>query len=347
MIRVLVVDDSSLVRQILKQKLSEFADIDVVATAADPYIARDRIVELNPDVMTLDIEMPRMDGVDFLRRLMPQFPVPTICFSSLAGKGSDLALSALAAGAVDYLTKPASGLSRQLPEMVAELAGKIRAAAKVNRDLLKRNATPINRILTAHPKVLKGSTDKVIALGASTGGTEALRRVLETLPADMPGMVVVQHMPPIMTMKFAERLDSLCALQVKEATDADRIIAGRVLIAPGGTQMKIERSGGVYQVRILPGDLVNGHAPSVEVLFDSVAEYAGSNAIGVMLTGMGRDGADAMRRMRDAGAKNIVQDEESSVVWGMPGEAFKAGAADKVTSLDLIAGEMLRLSEEL
>ncbi len=341
-------NDSALVRQILSSKLNEFDDIEVVATAADPYIARDKIVTLVPDVMTLDIEMPRMDGVEFLTKLIPQYPLATIVLSSLADKGSELALNALDAGALDFLTKPSQGLSQDMPVMIDELAAKIRSAAKVKKSMIRskrRTDDEIKKI--KKEKFLKGSTDKVIAIGASTGGTEAIRSILENLPVDMPGIVITQHMPPVMTKKFADRLDKLCSLQVKEAVDGDKILGGRALIAPGGKHMSVYRSGGEYSVKVKIGQPVNGHMPSVEVLFDSVAEDVGSNAIGIMLTGMGKDGALAMKRMHDAGSQNIIQDEASSVVWGMPGEAFKAGAAKRVEPLDAISTKLIRLSKKI
>lgn len=335
MIRVLVVDDSAFVRDVLKTKLSEFPDIEVVGTAQDPYVAKDLIPKLNPDVMTLDVEMPKMDGVTFLRKLMPQFPVRTIIVSSLTPRGGEVTIAALEAGAIDFVTKPGSDLARQLPQLMQELSTKIRMASKCQ--LIKpspKRTTPIAN--QAVNKVLKGSTDKLIAIGASTGGTEATRLVLEGLPMGMPGIVVTQHMPKGFTKAYAERLNSLFPFEVKEAEHDDRVIPGRVLIAPGETQMTVHRYGGQYRVAIGPGEKYNNHAPSVGRLFDSVADYVGSNAIGVMLTGMGKDGSLEMKTMKDKGAYNIVQDEKSSVVWGMPGEAFKADAHHELLPLDKI-----------
>lgn len=346
MIRVLCVDDSALIREVLSRQLSQFPDIEVVGTAANPYIARDKIVELNPDVLTLDIEMPRMDGVEFLQRLMPQFPIPVVVFSSLTPEGGIITLNALEAGAVDFVTKPGLGVQQGILALMDELAHKIRMASRVSREALKLRAQQKkSRPITPVPKsnVLRGSTDKVIALGASTGGTEAMRVIVEQLPADLPGMVVVQHMPPVMTEKFAARLNELSVLEIKEAKDGDRILNGHVLIAPGGKHMKVERSGGTYIVRVFNGEKVQGHAPSVEVLFESVAKEVGSNAYGIMLTGMGRDGAAAMLEMRKAGSRNIVQDEQSSVVWGMPGEAHKLGAADYTLPIEQIASKLVQL----
>lgn len=346
MIKVLCVDDSALIREVLAKHLSQYPDIEVVGTAANPYIARDRLVELNPDVMTLDIEMPRMDGVEFLTRLMPQYPIPVVVFSSLTPEGGVITLNALEAGAVDFVTKPGLGVQQGIIALIDELAGKIRMAARVSRESLQNRArqrkqrtiTPIRK-----SNILTGSTDKVIALGASTGGTEAMRVIVETLPADLPGMVVVQHMPPVMTEKFAMRLNELSALEIKEAKDGDRILNGHVLIAPGGKHMTVERSGGTYVVRVFNGEKVQGHAPSVEVLFNSIAKNVGSNAYGIMLTGMGRDGAAAMVEMKKAGSRNIVQDEQSSVVWGMPGEAYKMGAADFLLPIEQIAQKLVHL----
>lgn len=346
MIKVLCVDDSALIREVLAKHLSQYPDIEVVGTAANPYIARDRLVELKPDVMTLDIEMPRMDGVEFLSRLMPQYPIPVVVFSSLTPEGGVITLNALEAGAVDFVTKPGLGVQQGIIALIDELAAKIRVASRVNRESIQNRArmrgqrtiTPIRK-----SNILTGSTDKVIALGASTGGTEAMRVIVEQLPADLPGMVVVQHMPPVMTEKFAMRLNDLSALEIKEAKDGDRVLNGHVLIAPGGKHMTVERSGGTYVVRVFSGEKVQGHAPSVEVLFNSVAKNVGPNAYGIMLTGMGRDGAAAMVEMKKAGSRNIVQDEKSSVVWGMPGEAYKMGAADFLLPIEQIATKLVQL----
>lgn len=336
-IKVLVVDDSALVREVISTGLALDPEINVVGRASDPYIARDKIVQLKPDVLTLDIEMPRMDGVEFLRKLMPQFPLPVIVVSALSRKGSQITLDALSAGAVDFVTKPSIDVANGLQEMMSDLRFKVKMAARVNvshwkgRTRHSRNIAP-----PATVQSLSESTDKVIAIGASTGGTEAIKDVLSVLPPNTPGIVIVQHMPPVFTQKFAERLNTLCAIDVKEAEDGDRVLTGTALIAPGGKHMELKRSGGVYRVSIKDGDLVCGHKPSVEVLFRSVAKTVGTNAVGVMLTGMGADGADGMVEMRKAGARTVAQDEATSVVFGMPKEAYQRGGAEKLAALDKI-----------
>jgi two-component system, chemotaxis family, protein-glutamate methylesterase/glutaminase len=343
-IRVLVVDDSALVRSILKSGLSTDAEIEVVATASDPYQARDKILELEPDVLTLDVEMPRMDGVAFLRKLMPQFPIPVIMVSALTEKGKRITMDALESGALDFVTKPSTGISRGLNTMMGELIAKIKVASVAdvshwqNRKVVTREATVVN-------KVLSGSTDKVIAIGASTGGTEAIRTMIKMFPASTPGIVIVQHMPPGFIGAFAESLNRQSAMNVKEAESGDRVMPGRVLIAPGGLQMKVIRSGGIYQVQIFEGEKVNGHAPSVEVLFQSVAEYVGDNAFGVMLTGMGSDGSEGLLRMRRGGARTFGQDQKSSVVYGMPKAAFENGAVEKQFSIENMVPSILNVLE--
>jgi len=337
-IRVLVVDDSALVRQILKDGLSRDPRIEVVATASDPYIARDRIIQLKPDVVTLDVEMPRMDGVDFLRRLMPQYPLPVVMVSSLTRRGQQITLEALDAGAVDFVSKPTSNMASGLQEMLSELRIKVKNAARANVSHWKGAKLP-NEVTAVSPPnhALAESTDKVIAIGASTGGTEALKRVLPLFPATMPGIVVVQHMPPGFTRMFAERLNQLCAMEVKEAATGDRVMPGRILIAPGALQMRIIRSGGQYQVECTAGGKVSGHCPSVDVLMHSVAKNVGNNAVGVILTGMGGDGADGLMAMRQNGSYNIAQDEASCVVFGMPNVASQKGGIHKVYPLDRIS----------
>ncbi|MFH1139507.1 MAG: chemotaxis response regulator protein-glutamate methylesterase [Pseudomonadota bacterium] len=345
-IRVLIVDDSALVRDILARGLAADPGIEVVGTAPDPYVARDRIVELKPDVLTLDVEMPRMDGVDFLRKLMPQYPIPVVMVSALTQRGKKITLDALEAGAVDFVAKPSTDVARGLSAMMMELLTKVKIAstANVSHWKAKRPEAPI-RARTGS-KALDESSDKVIAIGASTGGTEAIRSIISQFPPNTPGTVIVQHMPAGFTKAFAERLNTQAAMEVKEAADGDRVMPGRVLLAPGGFQMTVVRSGGVYRVQIKSGEKVCGHIPSVEVMMNSVAEYVGSNAVGVMLTGMGRDGADAMLAMRKAGARNIAQDEATSVVFGMPKEAYERGGAERLVPLgdipqavlDLLAG---------
>jgi two-component system chemotaxis response regulator CheB len=336
-IRVLVVDDSALVRELLTAGLAKDPELEVVGSAANPFIARDKIVELRPDVLTLDVEMPRMDGVDFLRRLMPQYPIPVIMVSALTQKGAQITLEALEAGAIDFVTKPSTDVARGLNQMLADLRQKIKMAAQVDLSAWKHRAVRREKpgpvvVRTA----LSESTDKVIAIGASTGGTEAIRRVISTFPANMPGIVIVQHMPPGFTKHFSDNLNEICEMDVQEAQTGDRVMPGRVLIAPGGKHMTVRRSGGIYLVDCQEGENVNGHCPSVDVLFHSVARYVAGNAVGVILTGMGGDGADGLLAMRQAGAKTIAQDEASCVVFGMPKVAIERGAVERIGPLDSI-----------
>ncbi|HUX13805.1 MAG TPA: chemotaxis response regulator protein-glutamate methylesterase [Spirochaetia bacterium] len=343
-IRVLVVDDSALVRDILEKGLSGYADIDVVGKAPDVYVARDKIVFLNPDVITLDVEMPRMDGVEFLKRLMPQYPLPVIMVSSMTREGGRITLEALEAGAVDFVPKPASNVSDGLRSMIGDLAEKIRVAAHtdVSRWLKRRNekreAPPPHRQKAG---ILSGSTDKVVAIGASTGGTVALHRIISSFPPDMPGTVVVQHMPPVFTKMFAESLDNESAVEVKEAEDGDRIIRGRVLVAPGDFHMQVRRSGGQYLTECYKAEKVNGHSPSVDVLFSSVAKHVGENAVGALLTGMGSDGAAGLLEMRRSGSRCFAQDEETSVVFGMPQKAWENGGAEKLVPVERVTSEIM------
>jgi two-component system, chemotaxis family, protein-glutamate methylesterase/glutaminase len=337
-IRVLIVDDSAVVRKIFSEELSKYPDIEVVGTAPDPYVARDKIVALHPDVITLDIEMPRMDGLTFLRKLMKHFPLPTIIVSSLTPKGGKLTLEAMEIGAVDVIAKP--GSSYTVGNMSTQLADKIRAAAwaKVIRkenDVADSDNVPL--------KALAETSHKVIAVGASTGGTEALKVVLSKLPANSPGIMVVQHMPANFTAAFAERLNSLSQLTVREARDNDSVVPGLALVAPGNLHMILRRSGARYFVEIKTGPMVHHQRPAVDILFKSTAKYAGANAIGVILTGMGADGAEGLLDMKRAGASTIAQDENSCVVFGMPKEAIKMGAADRVLPLGQIAAEMMRM----
>ena len=346
-IRVLVVDDSALVRNILSQGLSMDPNIEVVGTASDPYIARDKIVELQPDVLTLDVEMPRMDGVAFLRKLMPQYPIPTVMVSSLTQRGKQITMDALDAGAVDFVAKPTSNLSAGLNAMLMELRAKIKIASTANVSHWKgKRIVPPTRATAVGSKALAESTDKVIAIGASTGGTEAIRRVIEKFPATTSGVVIVQHMPPGFTKMFSDRLNQLCQMQVKEAADGDRIRAGLILVAPGGVQMKVIRSGGFYQVRCGGTEKVSRHCPSVDVMMHSVAEQVGRNSVGAMLTGMGQDGAEGMLAMKQAGARCIAQDEASSVVFGMPKVAYEKGGAERLVPLEQISTSLLDLLTE-
>jgi len=340
-IRTIVVDDSALVRRILSEGLNADPAIEVVATAGDPYIARDKICELEPDVLTLDVEMPRMDGVEFLRRLMPQYPLPVVMVSSLTRRGHQTTFDALAAGAVDFVAKPSSDLGRSLPGMMVELRAKVKAAAQADVSKWRSARLPVaaKRPTTA----LSNTTDKVIAIGASTGGTEALREVIAGLPPDAPGVVVVQHMPPGFTRAFAALLDRDASMQVKEAEHGDRVMTGHVLISPGDQHMRVVRQGGIYQVELEAGEKVCGHCPSVEVLFDSVAKYVAGNAVGVILTGMGADGAGGLLRMREAGARTIAQDEATCVVFGMPKVAIDRGAVESVQPLSRISESILHV----
>ncbi|MCX7822274.1 MAG: chemotaxis response regulator protein-glutamate methylesterase [Syntrophobacterales bacterium] len=345
-IKVLIVDDSAIVRKIFTQELSKYPDIEVVGTAPDPYIARDKIVALKPDVITLDIEMPRMDGLTFLRKLMKYYPIPTIVVSSLTPKNSAMALEALEAGAVEVLAKP--GGSYSVGDMSVQLVEKIRAAAraKILSSPLSTYVKPSDDTSGLLKLSLTQTTHKVIAMGASTGGTEALKAVLMQLPPTSPGIVIVQHMPPKFTQAFAERLNGLCQIAVREAKNNDAVIPGVALIAPGNYHMVLKRSGARYYVEIKDGPLVCYQRPSVDVLFHSVARYAGSNAIGVIMTGMGRDGASGLLEMKKAGAKTIAQDEESCVVFGMPKEAIKIGAVDVVAPLQDIPKVILSMLRE-
>lgn len=331
-IRVLIVDDSATARAVLREILESDPSIEVVATASDAYVARDKIVELKPDVVCLDVEMPRMDGITFLKRLMHYMPLPVIMVSSLTHSGAKTTLEALEAGAVDFVGKPHSHIYDGKDEMRDELLSKIKLASKAKvrqhilRDMTQANATS-----------LAETTNKILAIGASTGGTEALKDVLMGLPRNAPGTVIVQHMPANFTGPFAERLNSLCAMEVREARNGDSITPGVVLIAPGDYHMVVRRSGARYYVEIGSGEKISGHRPSADVLLNSVAKIAGANAIGVILTGMGGDGARGLLAMRNAGAKTIGQNEESCVVYGMPKVAYDIGAVEKQLPLDQIA----------
>ncbi|MBU1107727.1 MAG: chemotaxis response regulator protein-glutamate methylesterase [Candidatus Riflebacteria bacterium] len=341
-IRVLIVDDSAMIRTILTDGLSKDPNLEVVGVAADPYIARDKIVELKPDVLTLDVEMPRMDGLEFLRKLMVQHPIPVVMVSALTERGKRITIEALEAGAVDFVTKPRADVARGLNEMMIELRTKVKLAASANVSHYKSRRSDSARVLAASC-ALAETTDKIIIIGASAGGTEAIKEVVSRLPATSPGVVLVQHMPEGFTRMFAERLNTLSPMYVKEAEDGDRAMPGVVLVAPGALQMRIIRSGGIYRVKCEKGEKVSGHSPSVNVLMHSAASCAGANAVGVILTGMGSDGATGLKAMHDAGARTIAQDQESCVVFGMPRAAINNGAVDYVLSLEDIPGKVLEL----
>jgi two-component system chemotaxis response regulator CheB len=356
-IRVLIIDDSATVRQTLAAVLASDPQIEVIGVASDPFVAAKRIAEEIPDVITLDVEMPRMDGITFLRKLMAQKPIPVVMCSSLTEAGSETLLQALEAGAVDIILKPKMGVADHLMESKIRICDAVKAAAGAKLAGSKRPVPQFARPahepekkLTADamlpPPVVKGAmartTESVVCIGASTGGTEALRVLLESLPPDSPGMVIVQHMPEKFTASFAKRLDGLCAVEVKEAEDGDTVRRGRVLIAPGNKHTLLERSGARYYVTVKDGPLVSRHRPSVDVLFRSATRSAGSNAVGVIMTGMGDDGARGMAEMKQAGAFTLAQDEATSVVFGMPKEAIALGCVDRVVSLQNLAGEVLR-----
>jgi two-component system chemotaxis response regulator CheB len=342
-VKVLVVDDSAIVRKVLSEELSREKGIEVVGTAPDPYVARDKIVRLKPDVITLDIEMPRMDGLTFLKKLMKHYPLPVIIVSSLTKKGGKLAMEALSLGALEVISKPSAAYS--VGDMSLQLADKIRAVVQVDirRKLRDRPEVQGNVEPAVAPQALSATTNKIIAVGASTGGTEAIKAVLSGMPPNAPGIVVVQHMPAKFTTSFAERLDALCAMKVKEAQDGDSVVNGTVLIAPGNYHMLLRRSGARYYVQVKNGPLVHHQRPSADVLFKSVADFAGSNAVGIILTGMGTDGAEGLLKMRKAGARTIAQDEQSCVVFGMPKEAIRMGAVEKVVALSQISRSSLEM----
>jgi two-component system chemotaxis response regulator CheB len=344
--RVLIVDDSAVVRQTLRDLLSSDPEIEVIATAGDPFVAAERIGEQVPDVITLDIEMPRMDGLTFLKKLMTQHPIPVVICSSLAEEGAQSTLRALEYGAVDIITKPRLGTKQFLEESRITICQAVKAAAgaRVRSPKPSHVVEPkltADAILSPATHAMAETTEKVVVIGASTGGTEALKSLLETLPPDAPGIVIVQHMPELFTRAFANRLDGLCQIAVKEAESNDSVLRGRALIAPGNHHLLLKRSGARYFVEIKDGPLVCRHRPSVDVLFRSAARYAGQNTVGVILTGMGDDGARGMLEMKQAGAITIAQDESSCVVFGMPKEAIKLGSVDKVLPLTSIANSIL------
>lgn len=338
--KVLVIDDSAIVRQVFTELISQEPDLEVVGSAPDPYLARDKIVQLRPDVITLDLEMPRMDGLTFLKKLMHFFPLPVIIVSSLTQMGSKLALEALESGAVEVLAKPGGAFS--VGDLGVQLVEQIRAAAQT-RPTKPKDLTPKPRPSTPKASQLLTTTHKVIAIGASTGGTEAIKEILIHLPQDIPGVLIVQHMPPKFTTTFAERLNHLCAIEVKEAQDGDSVLNGRALIAPGNYHMLLRHSGARYFVQVKGGPPVHHQRPSVDVLFNSTAVSAGGNAVGVILTGMGSDGAEGLRALKEKGAYTIAQDEATSVVFGMPKEAIRREAALKVLPLANISEEIQRV----
>lgn len=341
-VRVLIVDDSAIVRKILTQELGRHPEIEIIGTAPDPYVARDKIVALNPDVLTLDVEMPRMDGITFLRKIMKHRPMPVIVLSSLTPEGGQTALEALEAGAVEVMCKP--GGSYSVGDVCKILVEKIKAASRAKisapSEITSRGVNRPSRLSMAE------TTNKIFAIGASTGGVQALTCVLSSLPANAPGTVVVQHMPAHFTTSFAQRLNSECAVSVKEAADGDRVVPGRVLIAPGGLHMLLRRSGANYFVNLTNGPAVCRQRPSVEVLFNSVAKYAGANAVGAILTGMGDDGATGLVNMRQAGAHTVAQNEETCIVFGMPKEAIARGGAEEIVSLEKVAERLVRLAQQ-
>jgi two-component system chemotaxis response regulator CheB len=343
-IKVLCVDDSALIRSVMTELINSQPDMTVVGTAADPLVARELIKQTNPDVLTLDVEMPRMDGLEFLEKLMRLRPMPVVMVSSLTERGSEIALRALELGAIDFVTKPKLGVRDGLIQYTELIAGKIRTASQAR--LLPARAAAAQRAAaegTQEPMLRSPllSTEKLIIIGASTGGTEAIREVLQPLPPDAPAVLIAQHMPPGFTRSFAQRLDGLCRIHVKEAEHGERVLPGYAYIAPGGWHMALARSGANYVAQLDQEPPVNRHRPSIDVLFDSVARHAGRNAIGMILTGMGRDGAEGLLRMKQAGAHTLSQDEASCVVYGMPREAVLLGAVDEVAPLNEIARRVL------
>ncbi len=361
-IKVLIIDDSALVRNMLTQILDSDPGIDVVGTAANPNIARNKIKSLKPDVLTLDVEMPEMDGVTFLRNLMRLRPMPVVMVSTLTEQGADVTFEAMELGAVDFITKPKTDFSNTIESYSDELISKVKTAsiARVQAYDPSRTKPSLDNLPSVNPTnsadavLSKGSgrrpfktTDKLIAIGASTGGTEAIKKVLVDFPADAPGTVITQHIPEAFSGPFAKRLDAMCAMTVKEATDGEQILRGHAYVAPGSQHLIVERSGARFICRLNDGPPVNRHKPSVDVMFRSVAQNIGANAIGVILTGMGNDGAQGLKEMQEAGSPTFAQDEKTSVVWGMPGEAVKLGAADEVLPLSRVAEKTIKIAFEL
>ena len=357
-IKVLIVDDSALVRQVIAQALSTDAEIEVIGTASDPLFAIQKMKSQWPDVLVIDIEMPRMDGITFLKKIMAQRPTPVVVCSSLAEEGAQATFEALEAGAISIITKPKIGLKSFLEDASNDIVQAVRSAARANMRAVRSSASASRAAAAAPPakltadvmlsaasnRALVRTTDQVVAIGTSTGGTQALEAVLTKLPATCLGIVIVQHMPEKFTAMFAERLDSICQIEVREATNGDRVIPGRALIAPGGRHMMLKRNGAQYVVEVADGPVVNRHKPSVDVLFRSMAKYAGANALGIIMTGMGDDGARGMKEMHDAGARTIAQDEASCIVFGMPREAIKLDAVDQVMALDQIPSAIVNFS---
>ena len=353
-IRVLVVDDSALMRKLLTELLNSDPEIEVVGTAMDAYVAREKIKSLNPDVLTLDVEMPKMDGLSFLSNLMRLRPMPVVMVSSLTEQGAAVTMQALSLGAVDFVSKPKVDLAHSLEDCALEITRKVKIAATARVEPLVVNAGNLDNEKTSSSLTLVQSiggkyatTDKIIAIGASTGGTEAIKDVLSMLPPDCPGVVIAQHIPPIFSRSFAERMNRCSSLMVCEAEDGQQILPGHVFIAPGDRHLVVVRDGARYLCRLSDGPLVNRHKPAVDVLFDSVANNAADNAVGVVLTGMGRDGAKGLRHMHDAGAKTIAQDQQSSVIWGMPNAAIEDGGVDTVLPLHNIANKVTQLARSL
>ena len=348
-IKVFIIDDSALIRQTLTDILSSDPQIKVIGSAADPFIAAKKLAAEAPDVITLDIEMPRMDGITFLGKLMSQHPLPVVVISSLTGKGSETAIKALELGAVEVMHKPNFYNAKSLDEEKVRLIDRVKAArlSKIGRKAHVKTTLVVQRfsadavLAPVQGRSMVKTTEKVVAVGASTGGTEALRTFLMGMPVDSPGVVIVQHMPEMFTKSFAKRLNELCAISVKEAENGDTVLRGRALIAPGNKHMLLKRSGARYYVEVTDGPLVNRHRPSVDVLFRSTAQYAGRNSVGIIMTGMGDDGARGLLEMKQTGAYTVAQDEKTCVVFGMPKEAIKLNAADKVLPLELIAHHVL------
>ncbi len=346
-IKVLIVDDSALVRQVLEQGLSKDPDLEVVGTAGDPFEARDKLLKLRPHVMTLDVEMPKMSGVEFLKRLIPQYPIPVVMVSALTERGKKITLDALSAGAVDFVSKPTSNVAQGLGQLIGQLATKVKLASRAKvKQGRKAGGKAVSYEVIRSKMPDSWMTDQIIAIGASTGGTEALRRVINRLPKNSPATVIVQHMPATFTKMFADSLNEKSEMSVKEAVDGDKLVQGQVLVAPGDFHLEIIKAALGYRVKLSSGEKVSGHRPSVDVMMKSIAKNVKSNISGAMLTGMGRDGADGMLAMRKMGAETLAQDEASSVVFGMPREAFANGGAQTLVPIDEIAETLVTLYSE-